>query len=254
MKDQFNSDSFKDSGNHPNKHTPLSRVLLALFFILAGTILIGERTGFITREIFHMIFNWQVLLIAIGLVSISKKNNSTGGAIMILIGVVFLVPEFINIPMDTRQLLWPAILIGVGLIILFKGLGNWQFKFKSRYAKGNYDDMDSIDANHIFGGGEYHIASENFQGGRINAIFGGGKYDFRNAKLAPGVQYLDVSMIFGGLELIIPADWNVKVEVDSILGGFSNKSAGYTRPSESTSGQLVIKGSAIFGGGDIKRF
>lgn len=253
MKDQFKSGPMMGHRNRPN-HTPLSRTLLALFFIIAGSLLIAERTGYITHEVFRMFFNWQMLLIGLGVVSISKRDNSTGGIIMILIGSVFLIPEFIDIPFDTRQLLWPAVLIGIGFIILFKGLGTWQNKFKRRFDKGNYNNMDRIDAQHIFGGGEYHITSENFQGGQINAIFGGGKYDFRNAKLAPGVNYLEVSMIFGGLDILLPADWDVKVDVVSILGEFSNKSAGYVKPSETSTGQLIIRGNAIFGGGEIKRF
>ena len=253
MKEIFDNDRMEKKRGHSG-HTPLSRVLLALFFIAAGSILIAQKTGYLSNDVFHMIFNWQMLLISIGIISLSKREGSTGGIIMILIGGVFLVPEYIDMTVNTRQLLWPAILIGIGFIILFKGLGNWKTKFSSNFTKTDFDDMDRINATHIFGGGDYHISSDNFKGGRVNAIFGGGKYDFRNAKLDSGIQYLEVSMIFGGLELIIPADWDVKVEVDSILGGFSNKSGGYTRSGESPQGQLVIRGTAIFGGGDIKRF
>jgi len=253
MKEIFDENRMDKKRSH-SSHTPLSRILLALFFIAAGSILIAQKTGAISNDVFHMIFNWQMLLISLGIISLSKRDGSTGGIIMILIGGVFLVPEYIDMPVNTQQLLWPAILIGIGLIILFKGLGNWKTKFSSNFTKRDFDDMDMINTTHIFGGGDYHISSDNFKGGRVNAIFGGGKYDFRNAKLAAGIQYLEVSMIFGGLELIIPADWDVKVEVDSILGGFSNKSGGYTHSGESSQGQLVIRGTAIFGGGDIKRF
>lgn len=253
MKDQFKRDMMQERMNH-SRHTPLSRVLLALFFILAGSLLIAERTGYITHDIFRMIFNWQMLLIALGIVSISKKNNNTGGVIMILIGGVFLIPEFVDISFDTRQLLWPAILIGIGVIILFKGFGGCKHKFRGRFSRNNIDNINKVDANHIFGGGEYHITSENFEGGEINAVFGGGKYDFRNAKLAPGQHNLEVNLIFGGLEILLPAEWNVKVNVNSILGGFSDKSAGYVKKEEASSGELIITGTAIFGGGEIKRF
>jgi len=206
MKQNYDGEKFGNENLSKHKHTATSRILTAILFILAGSILIAERTGAISNEVFHFIFNWQMLLIALGIVSFFKKGSSVGGMIMILIGTVFLIPEYIQIPFNTQQLLWPAILICVGFIILFKGLGNAGPNFTKRYSKGTYDDIDIVDANHIFGGGDYHISSENFKGGRINAIFGGGKYDFRNAKLAPGIQYLDVSMIFGGLEINIPAD------------------------------------------------
>ncbi len=248
-KDSYVEHKFKSK----SKHTSLSRFFLALSFILAGSILIAEKTGFISNELFHMIFNWQVLVIAIGVVSIFKENNSIGGYIMILIGGIFLIPEFIDINFNTKQLFWPAILIGVGIIILFKGLNKWPQINRDRFTKSDFNDLDMVDDNHIFGGGEFHITSENFKGGKINALFGGGTYDFRNAKLAEGVQVLDISLVFGGLEINIPAEWDVKVEVTSILGGFSNKTLSYSRPAEIT-GQLIIRGSAIFGGGEIKRY
>ncbi len=82
---------------------------------------------------------------------------------------------------------------------------------------------------------------------------GGGKYNFRNVKLAPGIQILEVSLIFGGVELHVPSEWDVKIEVSSIFGGFSNKNMSYIRSTEAT-GQLIIRGSAIFGGGEVKRY
>lgn len=244
-----------DTKNHHkhSEHNVFSRVLTAFFFILAGFLLIGERTETLSTVVFHQIFNWQMLLIAIGLVSLAKKGAHPGGYILILIGGIFLLPEFFDFSFNTRQLLFPAILIGVGLIILFKGFSRWQGDWKHRFVEGEFSDMDIIDANHIFGGGEYHITSDNFKGGRINCVFGGGKYDFRKAKLANGTVILDVSMVFGGLEIIVPNDWNVKVEVDSILGGFSQKNLDFLAPSTNATGQLVIKGSAVFGGGELKR-
>lgn len=238
---------------HLTDHNPLSRVLAAAFFICAGLLLIGERTGSISEEFFHAVFNWQMLLIAIGLTSIVKKGGHAGGYILILIGGVFILPEWMDLPFDTGQLLFPAVLIGVGLIILFKGFNRWQGRFEERFQKGTFSDIDMIDANHVFGGGEYHVTSTNFKGGRINCVFGGGKYDFRKAKLAEGVTVLEVTMMFGGLEIIVPNDWNVKVEVDSILGGFSQKNLDFIAPQREFSGQLIIKGSAIFGGGELKR-
>jgi len=241
--------------NHQKpKHTAASRTFLAITFIIAGILIIAKRSDLITNETFHMIFNWQVLLISIGIISISKnKENNIGGYIMILIGSIFLIPEFIDINYNTRELFFPAILIGVGIIILFKGLNNFPNKAKSRFTNKDLNDINLINDNLIFGGGEYHITSNNFRGGSINAIFGGGSYNFRNCTLEEGVQTLEVNLIFGGLEMHIPAEWDVKLEVTSILGGFSNKNIGYEKPIESK-GQLIIRGTAIFGGGEIKRY
>lgn len=238
-----------------SEQTVMSRLILAFSLIYSGIVLIGYKTGYITPEVFHMIFNWQILLIAIGTGSLAKKGNHIGGYVLILIGSFFLIPEFINIPWETRQLFWPAILIGAGIVVLLKGTrsGSMSKDSKFRFSKSDISDIDMINDSHLFSGGEFHITSENFKGGKISSIMGGGKYNLRNAKLAPGVQVIEVSLIFGGIELDVPADWDVKVEVSSIFGGFSNKNLNYSKPTE-TSGQLIIRGSAIFGGGEIKRF
>jgi len=250
----YNNQNEENIGKPKSNHTALSRTFLATAFIIAGLLIIGKRTELISYETFHMLFNWQFLLIAIGIVSISKnKENNIGGYIIILIGTIFLIPEFIDINYDTRELFLPAILIGVGIIILFKGLDKFPSRAHKRFTKGDMNSLDTINDNLLFGGGEFHITSNNFQGGSINAIFGGGKYNFRNAQLAEGVQVLEVNLLFAGLDIQIPEDWDVKLEVTSILGGISNKSYSFNRSVEQK-GQLIIRGTAIFGGGEIKRF
>jgi predicted membrane protein len=74
------------------------------------------------------------------------------------------------------------------------------------------------------------------------------------AQLEPGTNVIDVFCLFGGTKLIIPEDWNVKIRVTSIFGGFSDKRhiMPETRISEET--QLVITGLTMFGGGDIKSY
>lgn len=251
--EKIKDNSYQDDKqiNHRG-HNVTSRFFMALLFIAAGSLLIADRTGNISHALFLKLFNWQMLLIGIGLVSVSKKGNSIGGLVMILIGIVFLVPLYFNIPMNTRQLLWPAVLIGIGIIMLFKGTSRWERGFKLRFNQSDISDIDMVEGSHIFGGGDHYVTSENFKGGRINAIFGGGKYNLTRCKLAPGTNILELSLVFGGIELLVPSDWKVKVEMDSILGGFSNKGAGFTGK-EDSEGVLIIRGSAIFGGGELKR-
>lgn len=254
MNNSSNKDSIfnKNSKNH-NSQTPLSRILLSFSFIYSGVVLIGYKTHYITPEILHMIFNWQILLIAIGAVSLAKKGAHIGGYVLIMLGSFFLIPEFIDIPWETRQLFWPVMLIGVGILVLLNGSISWSDDAKFRFKKSDINDIDKINDQHIFSGGEFHITSENFKGGSISAIMGGGNYNLRNAKLSPGIQIIDVSIVFGGIELQVPSDWDVKVEVTSIFGGFNNKNFSYSSTSE-LKGKLIIRGLAIFGGGEIKRF
>jgi len=103
----------------------------------------------------------------------------------------------------------------------------------------------------IFGGGDRVISSRNFKGGRLTAIFGGSKYNMMNAQLAKGRNMIDIFTIFGGCKFIIPPDWEVKIEVSAIFGGFSDKRLIPRDIPRDPSRELIIKGVAIFGGGDI---
>jgi hypothetical protein len=98
------------------------------------------------------------------------------------------------------------------------------------------------------------VTSQNFKGGRVTAIFGGSKIDLRSANLAKGRNVLDIFAIFGGTKLLVPTGWDIKIEVSSVFGGFSDKRRPRPDDVRDPSKELVIKGVTIFGGGDIEGF
>jgi predicted membrane protein len=106
----------------------------------------------------------------------------------------------------------------------------------------------------IFGGGDRVISSQAFKGGRVTAIFGGSKYNMNSAELAKGRNVIDIFTVFGGCKFIIPEDWEVKIEVSAVFGGFSDKRHIRKDVPRDPSKELIIKGIAIFGGGDIVSF
>jgi hypothetical protein len=57
--------------------------------------------------------------------------------------------------------------------------------------------------------------------------------------------------VFGGCKLIVPADWEIKVEVNAVFGGFSDKRLNLPTITEKSGKILIIKGVAVFGGGEI---
>ena len=113
---------------------------------------------------------------------------------------------------------------------------------------------DFIDDVSVFGGGHKIIHSDNFKGGNITAIFGGSEIDLTQCKLAPGENVIDVVIIFGGSTIVVPNDWDVITNVTPLFGGFSYKKSRYQSPGSEPAGTLVIKGVAIFGGGEVKSY
>ena len=73
-----------------------------------------------------------------------------------------------------------------------------------------------------------------------------------NARLASGTNVLDVFVLFGGTDIIVPPDMKVKVKVTAIFGGFSDERKIISDDIEDYDGELVIKGLVLFGGGEVK--
>lgn len=231
---------------------PMKKYLLGVIVIIAGFLLLLTNTGILPYEFKHIFFSWQMLLIGIGCISLFTSESRTPGTILIALGGIFLLQKF-DLPFNVWHLFWPLILIGIGVLILTKRLpGNVWHGQKQELHNERLDD-GFIHEDNIFSGGKRRLMQQTFKGGQVNCIFGGAEIDLTQATLAEGVNELEINTIFGGVTLIVPSDWRVQLKMTSIMGGFSDKRA-YIRENPDTSRVLIIKGSTIFGGGEIKSY
>jgi len=229
-----------------NEHRSNRRAILGLILIFAGLLLIAVNLHWVPWNFRGIIFSWQALLILIGLFFLISRENRVTGYILIGIGAFFLIPRVWDIPFDWHSLFWPVLLLALGLLIITRRWGTQHIP-----AEGS---MDYIDDMAVFGGGDRVITSQNFKGGKITAMFGGSKIDLRSAGLAKGRNVIDLFAMFGGTKLIVPTNWDVKIEISSVFGGFSDKRRPRPDDIRDPSRELVIKGMTIFGGGDIVDF
>lgn len=229
------------------------RYLAGLIFIIVGALLLLRNIGIILFDIPDIVFSWQGILIVIGFIILLTAQNKTPGLILILIGGVFLLPEFFNIAYHDIWLLWPIIIIIIGLNMIFRRKHHRRDVLTEFGNKSQSTLIDEkIDEVAVFSGSEKLIKTENFKGGNITAIFGGAEIDFRFSKLAEGEHVLDLLTIFGGTTLIIPNDWNLVLKVTPIFGGFSDERMRLPSTPTDPSRTLIIKGLVLFGGGEIK--
>lgn len=234
---------------HKEDWNPKSKLILAVLLIVAGLVLLARNFNLLPDDVHHAIFSWPMLLILLGVIQLAKHPNKTFGIMLICVGSFFLIPRIFPVSINFGQLFWPAIFLGIGILILFKGSS-----VNRTWKKEEINSSDLIDEVNIFGGTERRMTTRNFRGGETVSIFGGSVYDFTDCGLAKGKNVLEVVNIFGGSKLIIPSDWNVHVEVVSIFGGFADKRKSGIGLPENSDKELFIKGVAIFGGGEIKSF
>jgi predicted membrane protein len=226
--------------------------MLGVFVIAAGLLLLARNTGFLNATVSRIIFSWEMLLIAIGLVNILWRQSFWSGVILIGIGSFFLLVNFYHMPFTTWQIFLPALIILVGLKMIF-GPSHFEKKMMRKpIFSQTVASEDYFEDIAIFGGGERKVVTPNFRGGRMVAVFGGSKVDLTHCGFTTSERpMIEVVAIFGGTTLLVPADWNVKVEVFNIFGGYGDRRIASQVDFNKT---VVIKGITIFGVGEVKSF
>jgi len=111
---------------------------------------------------------------------------------------------------------------------------------------------DVIDSTSIFGGVKKMITSKDFKGGEIVCFMGGAEYNLSQADITGPIS-IDIMQVFGGTKLIVPPHWEIKTETVAIFAGIEDKrpvQPGAFDPNKI----LVLKGTTIFGGIEIKSY
>lgn len=218
-------------------------IMFGILVITFGVFWLLSNFEMLSPVVRDSVFSWQALVIAIGLINLVNGHARFFGLMLILFGSFFLATEVCDLPVTFRQAFWPSLIILLGLVVIF---GSRRiFRRKVSIVSDGEDFFEEVN---IFGGRERKFVTTNFKGGKSVSIFGGSVLDLTKCDLAPGQQEMEFVTIFGGSKIIVPRDWNVKSEVVSILGGYSDKRNVDLVNEEKV---LVIKGVAIFGGGEL---
>jgi len=238
---------------HCNQSSTPKTIAVALLIIVAGVLFLLDGIGVIPYELSRIFISWQMLLIVIGIFNLLSSQHKVTGLILIAIGGVFMYAKLFGLQYNAWSIIWPTVLIVIGISILYSHNRKGR-KAYHQIGEPVDDNADTIDEVSIFSGSEKIITSQNFRGGKVVSIFGGTELDFTKAQLSDGKNEIEIFYTFGGSTMIVPPDWEIKIEVTSVFGGFSDKRYKTRQVMPETDKTLVIKGLVIFGGGEIKSY
>jgi predicted membrane protein len=226
-----------------------NKLIIGVILVLVGIALVIRNTGIFPDFIDNVIFSWPMLLVTIGFIMTLGSTEKTAGIIVMSVGGFFLIPILFRETFHVYNLFWPSIFIIVGIIFIVSKRKGWHSIKTAGTVSDNY-----IDYVNIFSGSERKIVSDNFSGGKVTAIFGGSEIDLTKSKLAQGRSELEIACVFGGTTIIVPDDWYITIEVTPILGGFGDSRKLIPGRTIDPSKQLVIRGTVVFGGGEVKSY
>lgn len=229
------------------------RVVIGIVLILLGGVIFLANLSLFD---FGFDYTWEMVIILIGGLVLTKWRESIIGLALVGYGVISILLDIFEINWgEFIANFWPIGLIIIGLLILFKR----NERSKSNQQKDSLVYRDKIDEREddyfdefaLFSSDKKIIKSLNFKGCSITNIFAASELDLIESSISNENAVIDILSIFGGIDIRIPEDWNINIEVSTLFGGFDDKR--FIRSNaEDTKGTLTIKGFVIFGGCDIK--
>jgi len=267
--------------SYPNRPQNNGKAFAGLILLCVGSLLLLRQFDFFFFP--GWLFSFPMLLIAVGFFYGFKHDfKNPAWLIMVLVGLVFLsghiMPWF-----NLRQFIWPIVIIGIGLWLIIRRNHSPRFGKKEQLFnkdafstdksafspeadyivkpdgftpppadENNIKGEDYVDSLSIFGGVKKTILSKNFKGGEIVNIFGGSELDLTRADIN-GVVIVEVIQLFGAIKLVVPPHWQVRSDMAAIFAGIDDKRFG-NGAVQSPDKLLILKGTSIFAGVDIRSF
>lgn len=223
---------------HASWFTP--RLIFGAAIVLLGSLLLLDNLNLIEADPIYRYF-FPGVLFAVGL-SIVVQGSIWGWVWMV--GGAWLLAERLElVELNFFQLFFPAVLLLVGGTLVYRS-----FVRPTGAAREDSDAASFVRAFAVMSGNERRGIASAFRGADLAAFMGGVTLDLRPSKLAPEGAVIDVFAFWGGIEIRVPENWQVRGEVVPLMGGFEDK----TRPrSGATEGTIVVRGFAIMGGVEV---
>ena len=230
-----------------------SKAMAGLLLILIGLFAFSGDLFGLPYHFTHYIFSGPGIIMLIGFFILINHNDSFLGLTLVGVGGFLFLSRYSDIPVKHYFFeYWPILLIIFGVSLIFRRRPNRIHNLENEEI--NRLDIDYIDDTTILGSGRKTINSQNFRGGRTTVILGGIHIDLHDANLAEGTNTLDITALLGGIEIIVPRDWKIIVNVTPIFGGVDDKRVVNANQVYESNKILIISGTVIFGGCDIKTY
>lgn len=221
-------------------------ILLGLLLVALGLIFGLNALGLTDIDVFFDGW-WTLFIIVPCTVGLFRERDKTGNLIGLTIGVLLLLvcQDFLSFG-TILKLIFPAILVIAGLSIIFKGaLGD---RAAHQFINAHKNDVGSGEYCSTFSGQKLHFNGEYFRGVKLSAVFGSIDLDLTGAIIDHDVL-IDASAVFGGIDIIVPQNYRVKICSNSVFGSVSEEHSHATGEGFPT---VYVNGTCVFGGVSIK--
>jgi len=229
------------------------RSLGGIIIVIVGTLLLVRQVGI---DLPYYLFSWPMLLIAVGFyIGARHSFRQWGWLIPVAIGATFLIDDILP-GINIKQFAWPVIIICIGLYMIIRpraGSNDFFKRWENKASQTKQSSENMFESVTIFGEHKQQILSKDFKGGESVCVFGGTEINLSQADINGRVS-IEIAQVFGGTKLIIPGHWKIETsELVCILGGLNDKRQVLNNVIDQDK-VLVLRGTCVFGGIDIRSY
>lgn len=154
----------------------------------------------------------------------SPRRSYLGGALLIILGSLFLLQNFgVADVSDLISTYWPIILVLIGLNILLRK------RLRPVYSAGEPDrtlfpdtiratSSSFVNRSTVFGDIDLRMEAKDFAGGTVSCTFGDVNLDLSSAELADGEHLLRLDGVFGGIHVLVPKGTAIFATARTVFG------------------------------------
>ena len=198
-------------------------IIWGIAIIALGVIFGGNAIGLFDINVFFDGW-WTLFIIIPSVISLITEKERFASLGFLAAGVILLLAAQNVFSYDVA---WKAILavflIIIGVSIIFRNVFHSKNdKEVAKKIEGMKDGKNMDSQTAVFSGSDRIYNDEVFSGSNLVAIFGGVDLDLRNAKFEKDTV-IKAFCLFGGIDIKVPKDVQVKIKSGFIFGGISDE-------------------------------
>jgi hypothetical protein len=215
------------------------KLALGIFFTLAGLLLTLDNLDLFDSG--RILRYWPVLLVVVGALMF-REAGSRGLAVVLMVAGTLLVVHNAHWLRFSFAVLWPLLLIGIGLVIVLRAFGivvPTAFVMSGKAGGGN--DWAVLDNRKAV------LPANELSGRRLLAFMGGHRLELTEPVTYNGPVIVEVMAVWGGIDIRVPPGWEVIADVVPVMGGIEVKTT-----AARGGRQLIVRGAVVMAGMEIK--
>ena len=215
------------------------QAILGAVIVIYGLILTADNLGWIEGgSIFSY---WPLALAALGATMLGRAMDGSSRLIAILVtgaGVLLTVARVFGYPVRL-SVLWPLLLIAIGVRLVLRSQGGGSQTPQSE---------EQLSGLAFWSGTKRRVTSQFFKRADFTVVMGGVEADLRSATIVGGEAVIDLFVVMGPVEILVPPDWTVVNQLVAVMSGVDDKSTG----EPSGKNRLVLRGFVLMGSVEVK--